>query len=107
MGVFGGLIFGPGIFLGFVGSLRDVLGFDFCPHSIIPVTRNPEYPPRGPRYHVLRLGLVTKWQKHCYQHFQFYNIVSCLPGLFPFTLVINRNLFSVVFYYSYVYYNGT
>ena len=21
------------------------LGFDFCPHSIIPVTRNPEYPP--------------------------------------------------------------
>ena len=29
----GGLIFGPGIFL----------DFDFCPHSIIPVTWNPEY----------------------------------------------------------------
>ena len=24
---------------------RDFFGFDFCPHSIIPVTRNPEYPP--------------------------------------------------------------
>ena len=31
---FWGLNFGPGIFL----------GFDFCPHSIIPVTWNPEYP---------------------------------------------------------------
>ena len=30
----GGLSFGQGIFL----------GFDFCPHSIIPVTGNPEYP---------------------------------------------------------------
>ena len=29
----GGGIFGPGIFL----------DFDFCPHSIIPVTWNPEY----------------------------------------------------------------
>jgi len=29
-------IFGPGIFLGFVGSPRDFLGFEFCPHSIIP-----------------------------------------------------------------------
>ena len=33
-----GLIFGPGIFFGFVGSPRDFLGFDFCPHLIIPVT---------------------------------------------------------------------
>ena len=43
----GGLIFGSGIFLHFVGSPRDFLGFDFCPHFIIPITRirNPEYPP--------------------------------------------------------------
>ena len=33
-----GLIFGPGIFLGCVGSPRDFFGFDFSPHSIIPVT---------------------------------------------------------------------
>ena len=32
--IFWGINFGPGIFL----------GFDFCPHSIIPVTWNPEYP---------------------------------------------------------------
>ena len=25
-------------------ALRIFLGFDFCPHSIIPVTWNPEYP---------------------------------------------------------------
>ena len=31
-------------FLGSVGSPRDFLGFEFCPHSIIPVTWNPEYP---------------------------------------------------------------
>ena len=41
----GGLIFGPEIFMGFVGSPKDFLGgFDFCLHSIIPVTWNPEYP---------------------------------------------------------------
>ena len=51
MGFFWGLIFGPGNFLRFVGSPRDVFGFDFCPHSVIPVTRNPEYPPgRSPNY---------------------------------------------------------
>ena len=33
-----------GIFLGFVGRPRDFFGFDFCPHSIIPVTWNSEYP---------------------------------------------------------------
>ena len=33
-GIFGGLLFGPGIFW----------GFDFCLHSIIPFTWNPEYP---------------------------------------------------------------
>ena len=32
--IFGGLIFGPGIFW----------GFDFYPHSVIPITWNPEYP---------------------------------------------------------------
>ena len=32
-----GLIFGPGIFL----------GFDFCPHSVIPITWNLECPPWG------------------------------------------------------------
>ena len=36
-GIFWGLNFGPEIFL----------GFDFCPHSIIPVTWNPEYLPWG------------------------------------------------------------
>ena len=30
--------FGPVIVLGFVGSPREFSGFDFCPHSIIPVT---------------------------------------------------------------------
>ena len=40
----GGLIFGPGIFCVSLESPRDLLGgFDFCPHSIIPVTCNPEY----------------------------------------------------------------
>ena len=34
-----------GIFLGFVGNPRDFFGIDFCPHSITPVTWNPEYPP--------------------------------------------------------------
>ena len=29
-----GLIVGPGILGGFVGSPRDFLGFDFCPHLI-------------------------------------------------------------------------
>ena len=35
--------------MGFLGGLHfgtDIFGeFDFCPHSIIPVTWNPEYPP--------------------------------------------------------------
>jgi len=43
-GIFLGLNFGPGIFLGFVEALGIFWGFDFCPHSIIPVTWNPEYP---------------------------------------------------------------
>ena len=41
---FWGLIFGPGIFWGVVlEALGISLGFDFCPHSIIPITWNPEY----------------------------------------------------------------
>ena len=32
------LNFGSWIFWGFVGSPRDIFGFDFCLHSIIPVT---------------------------------------------------------------------
>ena len=40
-----GLIFGPGIFWGLLEALGIFWGFDFCPHSIIPVTWNPEYPP--------------------------------------------------------------
>ena len=31
MGFFGGLSFGPGIFLGFVGIARDCFGFGFLP----------------------------------------------------------------------------
>ena len=33
-----GVIFGSRIFLGFVGSPRDFLGFDFGPDLVIPVT---------------------------------------------------------------------
>ena len=34
-----GLIFDPGIFMGFAGSPKEFFwGFDFCLHSIIPVT---------------------------------------------------------------------
>ena len=44
-GIFWGLIFGPGIFLGFAGSPRDFLGLDFWLHSIIPLTWNSKYPP--------------------------------------------------------------
>ena len=32
-------------FLGSLEALGIFGGFDFCPHSIIPVTGNPEYPP--------------------------------------------------------------
>ena len=40
---FWGLIFGPEIFGGFVGSPRDFWGgFDFCTHSVIPVTWKPD-----------------------------------------------------------------
>ena len=43
-GIFGGLNFGPGIFLGLFEALGIFLGFDFCLHSIIPVTWNLELP---------------------------------------------------------------
>ena len=33
-GIFGGLIFGPGIFSVFLEALGILLGFNFCPHSI-------------------------------------------------------------------------
>ncbi len=46
-GIFWRLIFGPGIFLCFIKSSRDFWGLDYYPHSIIPVTWNPEYPPLG------------------------------------------------------------
>ena len=43
--------FGPGSFLGVVGSPRDFLGFDFCPHSImILITGDPD---------LLLLGLLV------------------------------------------------
>ena len=45
MGFFGGLSFGPGIFLGFVGIARDFFGFGFCHRLNIPITWNPEYLP--------------------------------------------------------------
>ena len=38
MGFLGGLFLVQGILRGFVGSLRDFLGFDFGPQSIISVT---------------------------------------------------------------------
>ena len=44
-GIFGGLNFGPGIFGVLFEALGIFLDFDFCPHLIIPVTWNPEYPP--------------------------------------------------------------
>ena len=31
-------------FLGIIGTPRDSFGIDFCPHSIIPVSWNSEYP---------------------------------------------------------------
>ena len=37
-GIFEGLNFGPGIFLGLFEAVGIFLGFDFCLHSIIPVT---------------------------------------------------------------------
>ena len=37
-GIFGGIKFGPVIFGGLFEALGIFLGFDFCPHSIIPVT---------------------------------------------------------------------
>ena len=42
---FGGVNFWSRDFLGSLEALGIFLGFDFCPHSIIPVTWNPEYPP--------------------------------------------------------------
>ena len=40
-----GVNFWSGDFLGvLLEALRIFWGFDFCPHSIIPVTWNPEYP---------------------------------------------------------------
>ena len=52
-GIFGRFNFGPGICLGFVWIPRVFLAFDFCPHSIISLSWNPEYPPPPsyPRYH--------------------------------------------------------
>ena len=44
-GIFGGLNFGPGILGVLFEALGIFLDFDFCPHLIIPVTWNPEYPP--------------------------------------------------------------
>ena len=44
-GIFGRFNFGPGICLGFVWIPRVFLAFDFCPHSIISLSWNPEYPP--------------------------------------------------------------
>lgn len=42
-----GVIFGPG-FLGFSWKPQGIfLGFDICPHSMIPVTRNLKYSPSG------------------------------------------------------------
>ena len=43
-GIFGGINFGPRIFLGFVWSKGNFSGFDFCPHSNVSVTWNAEYP---------------------------------------------------------------
>jgi len=38
-GMFWGINFGPVIFFGFLSEAQGIfLGFDFCPHSIIPVT---------------------------------------------------------------------
>ena len=36
--IFGGLIFGPGIFLVLLEALGILLDLDFCSHSFIPVT---------------------------------------------------------------------
>ena len=38
VGFLGGFMFGPVMLLGMLEALRIFGGFDFCPHSIIPVT---------------------------------------------------------------------
>ena len=53
--LFCGCLFGPGCFGVLLEALRIYfLGFDFCPHSIIPVALNPEYlpPPLGYRHNI-------------------------------------------------------
>ena len=60
MGYFGGLIFGPQIFWGFVGSPRVFLGFSFLPpfdhpghlKSGVPPTPPPPPPPLGVHFNV-------------------------------------------------------
>ena len=56
----GELIFRPGVFGVLLEALGSIWGFDFCPHSIITVTWNPEYstPPNPPPPPPARLGAV-------------------------------------------------
>jgi len=57
LGFFGGVSFRSRDFLGvLLEALGIFWGFAFCPHSIIPVTRNPEYPPWGPTIAVSYTG---------------------------------------------------
>ena len=44
MGFFGVNFWSRDFFGILLEALRIFFGFDFCPHSIIPVTWNPEYP---------------------------------------------------------------
>ena len=43
-GIFWGINFGPKFFWVLFEAQGILGGFDFCPHLIIPVTWNPEYP---------------------------------------------------------------
>ena len=55
--VFWGVSFQSRDFLGvLLEALGIFLGFAFCPHSIIPITRNPEYPSWGPTIAVSYTG---------------------------------------------------
>ena len=66
MGFLGGWFWVQGFFGVLLEALGIFLGLDFWPHSIIPVTWNPKYPPWDPTYHVNDGRISTSF-----------------PGLFP------------------------
>ena len=64
---------------GFVGSPRDFWGFDFCPHSIIPIIWNPEYTPLGPNrlYFTPQTGYCERFHSNEKNLKVTYHFISC------------------------------